>query len=549
MPVPYTPTPTFTPVPTATHTPTPTPTFTPVPTATHTPVPTATHTPTPTPTFTPVPTATHTPTPTPTFTPVPTATHTPTPTPTFTPVPTATHTPTPTPTLTPVPTATHTPTPTPTPVPSIKVDLAVWECYSDRTFSDEERNLSCSGWGKYPNVVKWRNDVPVKMWATGDDRYLEVLDEVIAYVSPILKLEFVKVDSEVDADFRAYVGIRRSEAEDYGLYSKEVIDYGGFASWGLNSGEATGGYAVVWLNENQAWSARQRNYIHSVTLHEVLHAMVPAHHTDRPASILWGSGLISLSPMDEALFRLNAHNLIEPDMTMEEVRALIILQDDLQESALSKLQMVWRASEGLMNAGSARFMIRGGWTDTTCPYTFGVRRGLATLEAVYGKFQQDAPVAHFRDGTTNFYTVRSEVSGKWQQWAEGRDGWARSTHDELQDATYWWISNGRLNQTLRSIINNLSASDIAITDLSNGTVTLEATLNGSQLMWVGIEDERIEFQLVLDEQTHAIKGYTWRRVYLQPTDGCAIYGEVAEAVELGIKVEIPEVIRQAMAAE
>ncbi|MBR3058960.1 MAG: cellulose binding domain-containing protein [Clostridiales bacterium] len=111
------PTPTSTPVPTATSTPVPTstPTSTPVPTATSTPVPTST------PTSTPVPTATSTPVPTmtPTDTPAPTATSTPVPTmtPTDTPAPTATSTPVPTmtPTGTPAPTATSTPVPTMTP--------------------------------------------------------------------------------------------------------------------------------------------------------------------------------------------------------------------------------------------------------------------------------------------------------------------------------------------------------------------------------------------------------------------------------------------------
>jgi uncharacterized repeat protein (TIGR01451 family) len=110
------PSPTPTPVPTATPTPVPTATPTPVPTATPTPVPTATPTPTPAPTATPtpVPTATPTPTPTPAPTPTPVPTATPTPSPTATPTPA----PTSTPTATPAPTATPTPAPTATPTPS-----------------------------------------------------------------------------------------------------------------------------------------------------------------------------------------------------------------------------------------------------------------------------------------------------------------------------------------------------------------------------------------------------------------------------------------------
>ena len=401
-------------------------------------------------------------------------------------------------------------------------------------------------------MVKWRNDVPVKMWATGDDRYLEILDEVIEYVSPILNLEFVKVDSEAAADFRAYVGIRRSEAADYGMdFNKGLIDFGGFANWGPRSGEATGGYAVVWLNENQAWSALQRSYLHSVTLHEVLHAMVPAHHTDRPVSILWGSGLKWLGPMDEALFRLNANELIEPDMTMEEVRSLIILQDEPQESEPSTLQMVWRASVGLANAGSVRFRMQGGWLDTNCPYRFGVRRGLATLEVVFGdEFDDAPPIAHFQDGATNIYRVWSTVSGEWLYWLEGRDGWQEATREDIQDDTYYWLGPDRLPKTLQSILNYLSEDNILIANRSHGTVTLEATLHGyDQVMWEGDPNVRIVFELALDDKTYAVKGYTWQRVLIQPTPGCDTYWEEAQDAELGIEVEVPDVIRQAMEGE
>ena len=431
------------------------------------------------------------------------------------------------------------------------VDLAVWECYSDKTLSNEERKFSCSGWGHKPKVEKWLNDVPVKIWAVGDDRYLEILEDVIEYVTPILNLEFERVHVEEESDFKAYVGIERSKFEDYGLdVDQDDLDWAGFASAGVRNGEATSGYVVVWLLEDRDWNARTRDIAESIILHEVLHAMVPVGHTDRPASIMQGSGLKVLSPLDEALFRLNAHDLLEPDMTMEEVRSLIVLGDELMDgprvAELSTMQMVWQASVGLMNAGSARFKIRGGWTDANCNFQFGVRRGLATYELVYGNFEQDARVAHFQDGTTNIYNVWSEVSGGWQDWIEDKDGWKRMTADELHDATYWWAWNGRLNQTLRSLINDGAAQDIVIADRSNGTITLEATLDESYpTHWNWGENTLVEFQLVLDDNTYGIEGYTWRRVRPQPTDGCDTYEEVAQDAELGIEVEVPEVIRRA----
>ncbi len=109
LPVPPTPTPTFTP----TNTPTFTPTFTPIFTPTNTATPTFTNTATPTYTMTPSSTWTPTPSNTATFTPTNTATLT------YTMTPSATWTPTPsnTATFTPTNTATWTSTPTFTPTP------------------------------------------------------------------------------------------------------------------------------------------------------------------------------------------------------------------------------------------------------------------------------------------------------------------------------------------------------------------------------------------------------------------------------------------------
>ena len=430
------------------------------------------------------------------------------------------------------------------------VDRSVWECYSDKTLSNEERELSCSGWGHYATVQKWENDVPVKMWATGDDRYLALLDKVIDYLTPILNLEFEKVSTKEEADFKAYVGILRSKAEDYGLEKGYYVHYGGFANHGSLRGEAVSGYVVVWEIEDREWDARTRDIAESIILHEVVHTMVPVGHTDRPASKMQGSGLKYLSPLDEALFRLNAHDLVKPDMTMDEVRSLIVFDDELldepQPAEPSTMQMVWRASVGLMNAGSARFKIRGGWTDAKCDFLFGVRRGPATYELVYGNFDQAPPVAHFQDGGTNIYLVWSEVLGKHQYWMEDKDGWKMVTWDELYDATYWWAWNGMLTPTLRSLINDSTVDDIAIVDRSDGTITLEAVLDETYptlMDWEG--NGLVELQLVLDDNTYAIEGYTWRHVHPHP-EQCDTWEEVAQDAEVGVQVEIPEVIRRTM---
>ena len=436
----------------------------------------------------------------------------------------------------------------------LDVERDVWDCYRDRRTSDDSGELSCSGW--WPEVEKWLNDVPVKVWGTGDVRYLAILEEVIEYLAPILDLEFEWVDTEEEADFRAYVGIPRSEADGW----RELVvnaDYLGWAGWaGSNSvnGETLSGYVFVWMLSDPQWTANNQNTAKSIILHEVVHAMASVGHTNRPASILHGSGLKWLSPMDEALLRLNAHHLVRPGMTIQEVESLLVFRDDLLDKPQSvepnTMQMIWRTSVDLLNSGTARFKMRGGWTDQRCNFLFGSRRGLATYETVYDNFEDEPPLVHIDDHTSHIYIAWSEEAGEWRHWTKDDGAWKMVERNAITDATNWWVWNGKLTKTLRSLINDGSTDDIKIIDRSNGTITLEATLDKSYpTLWNWEENDEVELELTLDDTAYTLQGYKWRRIRKQPTGGCDTYEEEASMAEIGIKVEIPESIRKELESQ
>ena len=100
------------------------------------------------------------------------------------------------------------------------VDRDLWECYADRPPGgvkiDGEIFAGCGGWTT-PTVEKWLNDVPVKVWATGDPDHIAVLETILIELSPILNLEFEWVNAEEAADFKAFVGVSRSEADSLGV--------------------------------------------------------------------------------------------------------------------------------------------------------------------------------------------------------------------------------------------------------------------------------------------------------------------------------------------
>ena len=279
-------------------------------------------------------------------------------------------------------------------------------------------------------------------------------------------------------------------------------------------------------------------------------------HSSRKGSIVGGSRLYRLSPMDEAVIRLNSHRLVQPGMTMEQVQALLVFRDELLDAPpppeLDTLGMVWRASISLTDAETVRFKVRGGWRTGGCNFTFGVRRGRATL-ALGGvdSFLGFPDIAYFADHDLRFFQIWSNASGEWRwhRWREKAGTWESVEGQEIDDSTYWWAWNDRLHRTLRSLLNDSAGGSITIADRSNGTVTLRATLDHSYPTLQEWEDserqDTIDFLLVLDDETYEIEGYTWRKRY-GGTRGCRSYEEEAIEGELGIDLEIPEVIRSVL---
>ena len=435
------------------------------------------------------------------------------------------------------------------------VERDVWECYSDRppepvanAFQDD--NDGCGGWAT-ETVEKWLNDVPVKVWAAGDERYVEVFREVTDELSPILDLQFQWVDAESKADFKAFVGISRSARAEYGfdIGYDYYVDYAGFGGANSRNGEALSGHVVVWLRDSDEWEARDRNGVKHTIMHEVLHAMAPIGHSTRIGSVMsYSASLKKLSPMDESLIRLNSYRLVQPGMTMAEVEALIVFREDLLDAPpppeLDTHQMVWRATIALWEAGSARFKIRGGWLERRCGLTFGVRRGLATLEiGNFAWLPNGAYLARFDDQVNTFWILYSRSDRKRYYWSEEEDGLQAVGADHVDDATAWWTSTFRFTRALGSLLNDADADDITIVARSNGTITLEATLDESYPTFWLESAETVDLTLVLDDETYQMKGYSYN-YWSPPTPGtCDVYEEVAEEVELGVQIDVPPGIK------
>ena len=432
----------------------------------------------------------------------------------------------------------------------------LWECYSDRVVNGKFLG-GCGGW-QSPTVQEWLNDVPVKVWATGDATHIAVLETVLTELAPVLDLEFVWVSSEEEADLKAFVRVPRSRASEIGFdRDPEWVDYWGFASANVNGGEVTSGYVVIWDIGSAAFRS-PIDSIRSVTIHEALHALVPISHSTRPASIMGGSGLNVPSPRDLDLIRLNSHRLVRPGMTMEQVRQVIVLDDELLDSSQATIEprepldLVWRAYVALAEADSAGFRLSGGWIERHCGNTFGVRRG--PIEVKIGDFtplRDDSALIYLNLQPAQFFIRYSPVDGRWRHWQLSGDGtWQAVERQVLVDASSpRWLWHGKLLRTLRSLIMDGVPDTATVEEAADGNLVVKATLAPSSHvnMWDkwDAEGDRVSLTLVLAPATAEIVGYTWegRSDPAANPGGCLVYREVATDGQIRVDIAVPDSIQ------
>ena len=447
----------------------------------------------------------------------------------------------------------------------IGVDRHLWECYSDRPPTgveiDGEVFHGCGGWSTL-TVEKWLNDVPVKVWATGDTDYIAVLETVLMELAPILNLEFEWVESENAADFTAFVGVPRSQASALGLdLDPAWVEYWGFAGTAVKGGEATSGYIVIW-HTDEAVSGSTIDSIKSVTIHEALHALVPIDHSTRPVSIMGGSSLNSWSPRDKQLIELNSHPLVRPGMPMEDVREVIVLTDELLDYPQVEsdsiphepFEIVWRAYAELEEAGSANFSLSGGWIDRACKDTFGVRRGPIDMAiGDFRLFKDDPALLYLNLRTTQFFVIYSRTDHEWTHWQLSLEGaWKKVDRETILDATPWMLWNGKLRAAIRSVLMDGSPKEISVDKATNGNLRIHVKLDESYINlweWAPI-DKSLDLTLVVDPKTFALVGYTWE-LHRNPdvhSGPCLTYKEEATDGRLGVEIDVPEEVLNELTA-
>ncbi len=425
----------------------------------------------------------------------------------------------------------------------VGVDRDVWECFSDRP----NRELSygngflagCAGWNK-PTIVKWDPDEVVRVWVdpTGHQRYRDILRESLDELAPLLNLHVAWVARESQANLKAYVGVSSSRNADIGFsyYCADAAGCGGPDT--VRRGVIQSAALSVWLSDDSDWYE-----VKHTTIHEVLHALTGVHHSPNILSMAHtGSSfhLDRLSSFDLPLFALHAHPLVGPDMTMDEVRNLIVFANELldppAEATLDGLSLVERAYAALIDAGSARYSVAGGWGPSRgCSNsTFSGTMSIGDMGTGYPRLY------HFEAGADNFLVGYASSTG-WRYWLERRGAWIPTTSSNFHDDTAWRSGATNPVDTLISMLRYADPSSIRVTQSSQRKAMLVATLHNHRtlpLSWAS--GATIDVTITLDAETYAITGYSMDWQFHGVASGsCSTYEVTATQGVYGVDVPDP----------
>ena len=396
------------------------------------------------------------------------------------------------------------------------VDRYIWECYSDRPGYRD----GCGGWSD-TTIDKWEADGPVRLWRTGSADYKAISLPVLRDLTSLLGVEFELVESESEANLKAYLGVPRSTAIDLGWPS--CVDKGGCASWLPHDNRVTAGTIGVWYQEAPHVTLE---YVRAVILHEMLHVLVPIGHREAlDTRLATDSGL---SVIDERLIRLHAHPLIRPGMTIVEVRDLIVLNEELldpqpPEPYLEVHQVIREVNRVLQEAGSVRFQVEGQWRGTCGPWPVGPAvYELGDIEGV------SAGIVRFREDDDHYLILDGA-----DYWSGSRKGWEMTNADDIFEETLWFDGHSNPFSFLTSILALGNDKNIAVVGRSDGVIVIKTSRP--------LTERVASVILNVSAETHHIESY---ETMIRLRWGCRlVFG--AESSEYGIDIQVPDEIVQA----
>lgn len=426
------------------------------------------------------------------------------------------------------------------------VERGIWDCFSDTSNSRRNKpsdvGIGCGGW-RNEYVVKWEVGEPIRLWTAGDKHYEAIFSTVIDELAPMLGIEFETATSRQRADILAFLGLPREGTKLEGLKCNHAA---GCAAFDINSNGTIGSARmVVWPPTRALDEKGVDHMIYSVVLHELLHVltgMLHRHH-DRTSVMSYDSlDYKTLSKTDLALLRISSHPLVEPKMRFHEVKELIVFEDELVDPPsnpeLSVRQVLRRAHAELMDSGSARYEINGGWPGCN------LRFGKSAYEL--GELRPRAPRwVHYKDESNDFYMIRSTSQTiPLQFWVDLIGRWRLVPGDIVQQAVSFRDSFSNPLGMLSSINIYALDDDLEVISREDGRMVLQVTMEGADVRAGWSRKTLLDVEIEIDVEEFTIDRYEMKWT-LHPEDAnvCKDYHVEAKLVDYGAKFELPEEIQ------
>ena len=151
-------------------------------------------------------------------------------------------------------------------------------------------------------------------------------------MSQVLNLTFEWVENERDADYVAILGVSESdERPDRWANCPHAWGCGGPVD--VRGGEVRKADLIVYHLEIYDRFLDDypnlKRVLNGVFIHEALHGLAPTGHAERSGAVLSVMRSANyLTAIDKSILSLNSHPLIEPGMTMSQVKPLIVFKDN-----------------------------------------------------------------------------------------------------------------------------------------------------------------------------------------------------------------------------
>ena len=432
----------------------------------------------------------------------------------------------------------------------VGVDREVWKCFSDTsklgTIWENDEGIGCAAWAGEA-IPKWDQTSPVKVFVEGPEGFVAEFKDVLNGLSPVLNLKFKWVDSKSASDVSAYIGLTVDEVEYQGVYCRSAEAFG-CANTETRFGEVLRSEIMVFNVWREAgedlgdFSDWHRTRFRSAIIHEAVHAFGRMSHRTELLSVM-NAGVhhrAELSPMDEALLRLHGHEMVTPRMTMDEIRRLIVFNDELidpqsVDPRLAAWSLVSNAYSKLRDATSASFSVRfesPGCSERSSRIDYGVGN-LTRHHPFFGWTRLD-------DGEDQVYVLRP-YQDQFEYWALLEPGWAEVGMDGFSEAFPGWREGlSDPHHILESILYYADWTDAELSIDSDGRSTLRFELD---LVTGDIQQavETVEVNLIIDGDTYEISDYSM--AWKLNDESCDTYLVEASGGRYGIDFAFPDAVR------